>query len=93
MLAFQEGLCSMELFSKFAYTFRRSSWTVDQPDARPPRAQNKAQTIVNVPSGRTTPVSKRQQTVRVKFDKQLFILWKNDLLSDELHGSKSFLNS
>jgi len=83
----------MELFSKFAYTFRRSPWTVDQRDARTARAQNKAQTIVNVPSGRTTPVSKRRQTVRAKFDKQLFILWKNDLLSDKLHGSESFLNS
>ena len=59
MLASQEGLCSMELFNKFAYTFRRSTWTVDQPDTRPPRAQNKAQAIVNAPSGRTTPVFKR----------------------------------
>jgi hypothetical protein len=36
MLASEEGLCSMELFGKSAYTFRSSPWTVDQPDARPP---------------------------------------------------------
>jgi hypothetical protein len=78
----QEELCTMELFSKFAYTLRRSPWTADQLDARTPRAQNKAQTIVNAPSGRTTPVFKRRQTVRAKFDTRLCILWKNGLLSD-----------